>query len=70
MLECLIFTFAGALVFASGIAFEKLLAISEEETEEEIFEEEAGEIPQAIAKQWENLLGYDGNEQEAEDENI
>lgn len=70
MLECLIFMLAGALVFASGIAFERLLAISEEETEEEIFEEEAGEIPQAIAKQWENLLGYDGNEQEAEDENI
>lgn len=70
MLECLIFMLAGALVFASGIAFERLLAISEEETEEEIFEEEAEEIPQAIAKQWENLLGYDGNEQEAEDENI
>ena len=70
MLECPIFMLAGALVFASGIAFERLLAISEEETEEEIFEEEAEKIPQAIAKQWENLLGYDGNEQEAEDENI
>ncbi len=70
MFECLIFMLAGALVFASGIAFERLLAISEEETEEEIFEEEAEEVPMAYAKQWENLLGYDGNEQEAEDENI
>lgn len=70
MFECLIFMLAGALVFASGIAFEKLTTVSEEETEEEIFEEEAEEVPQAIAKQWENLLGYDGNEQEAEDENM
>ena len=67
MFECLIFMLAGAFVFAAGIAFERLLAISEEETEEEIFEEEAEEVPQAIAKQWENLLGYDGNEQEEEE---
>ncbi len=70
MFEGLIFMLAGALVFASGIAFERLIAISEEESDEEAFEEEGEEVPQAIAKQWENLLGYDGNEQEAEDENM
>lgn len=69
MFGCLIFMFAGALVFAAGIAFERLVAISEEDGEEEIFEEAEEELSQEMLKQWENLLGYDGNEQEEENEN-
>lgn len=68
MLECFVFMLAGALVFASGIAFEKLSCIREEEMETPT--ETAEELSEEMLKQWEALLGYDGNEREDEDENI
>ena len=66
MLWCLIFMLAGALLFASGIAFERDFFAREDFEEEN---EEEAEVPPVVLKQWENLLGYDGNEQEVYDEN-
>ncbi len=58
----------GALVFGSGIVFEKLL------NAEPVAEKEAAEpekVDHALLRQWENLLGYDGTEQEEiESQNI
>ena len=60
----MIFMLFGACLFAAGIVFERLSYCEEKELEE-------AEIPEEtdfeMLRQWENLLGYDGNEQE-EDE--
>lgn len=65
----LIFMLAGALIFAAGVLFERDSYIEEDE-EEETSHEERETVPQKVLKQWENLLGYDGNEQEDEDEDL
>lgn len=70
MLECLVFMLAGAFVFASGIAFEKLVYMNEQEERDEVFDETSDEMSEEMLKQWENLLGYDGNEKEDTYENI
>lgn len=68
MIWCLISMIFGALVFGSGIVFEKLLS-AEPHTENEAAEPE--KIDHKLLRQWENLLGYDGTEQEeTENENI
>ena len=69
MLWNLIFMLAGALIFAAGVFFERDFAVSEETEEaDEPYTEETEEISPRVLKQWENLLGYDGNEQEDSDE--
>lgn len=68
MLWNLIFMLMGALIFAAGVFFERDSAVSEEETDEIYENEETEEISPSVLKQWENLLGYDGNEQEDDDE--
>lgn len=69
MIWCLISMVLGALVFGAGIVFEKLSS-AEPEPENEI-EEPAEKVNPALLRQWENLLGYDGTEQEeTENENI
>ena len=64
MIWCLIFMLFGAFLFAGGIAFERDWICAEDE---ELIEEENDFVMQ---KQWENLLGYDGTEQEVNDENF
>ncbi len=67
MIWNLIFMLAGALLFGAGIAFEKGLFMQENIEDEE--ENVSDEVSPLVLKQWENLLGYDGNEQEVFDEN-
>lgn len=54
----------GALLFAGGIIFERDSLY--DEGEEVMMPEDT----YVMQKQWENLLGYDGTEQEADDENF
>ena len=68
MLWNLIFMLAGALIFAAGVVFERDFVTSEEEAADEPCDEEIEEVSPRVLKQWENLLGYDGNEQEDNDE--
>ncbi len=70
MIETVVFMLAGAFVFASGIAFEKLIHMNQKEESEEVFKENRDEMNEEMLKQWENLLGYDGNEKEDTYENI
>lgn len=68
MIWCLISMLLGALVFGSGIVFEKLLNA---EPQKEAEEAEPENVDHTLLRQWENLLGYDGTEQEEiENENI
>lgn len=67
MIWNLVFMIFGALIFGAGIFFERERAYTPEEEETEAEEEN---IPEGMLRQWENLLGYDGNEQEEYDENI
>ena len=67
MLWNLIFMLAGALIFAAGVFFERD-SVDFEEVPDEYLEEEKEEVSPRVLKQWENLLGYDGNEQEDIDE--
>ena len=60
----MIFMIFGACLFAAGIVFERLSYCEERELEEA---EIADETDLEMLRQWENLLGYDGSEQE-EDE--
>ena len=62
----LIFMIFGALIFGAGMLFERDSLFVPEEEKEETEEN----IPEGVLRQWENLLGYDGNEQEEYDENI
>ena len=63
MIMCMASMLLGALIFASGIAFERMpkYAKSRDAGEKSVSEAES-----ELARQWENLLGYDGNEQEEE----
>ena len=64
-MTCIFFMIFGVCLFAAGIVFERL---SYCEPEEEIPDEEkVTETDLKILRQWENLLGYDGNEQEEEE---
>ncbi len=67
MLWNLIFMLSGALIFAAGVMFERDFEVSDEENTP-VEEEKNEEISPRVMKQWENLLGYDGNEQEDSDE--
>lgn len=61
-----LFLILGALLFAAGIMFERtdfsLLVKKNENVREEI------KPNLNLAKQWENLLGYDGTAKEEEDD--
>ncbi len=59
------FMLFGVCLFAAGIVFERLSYCEDEEIIPE--KEEETETDFKMLRQWENLLGYDGNEQE-EDE--
>lgn len=68
MIWCLISMVLGALVFGAGIVFEKL-SNAEPQARTEATEPER--VDRTLLRQWENLLGYDGREQEEIDnENI
>ena len=58
------FMLFGVCLFAAGIVFERMSYCEVEEKADADLSEEAD--PEML-RQWENLLGYDGNEQE-EDE--
>lgn len=67
MLWCILSLFAGALIFASGILFERSFYEVEEEETEEAFPY-AENMSAEAQRQWENLLNYDGSGKENEDE--
>lgn len=61
MIWCIMSMLLGALVFGAGIVFEKLVnaeaPVKKEKATNEVFDPK-------LYRQWENLLGYDGTEQE------
>ncbi len=59
---------AGAFIFGAGIAFEN--AFLAQDDDKAVEEKEDEKVSPLVLRQWENLLGYDGNEQEGFDENI
>lgn len=61
MIWCLMSMLLGALVFGAGIVFEKLVSA---EVSAEKAEPEGEAFDPVLYRQWENLLGYDGTEQE------
>ncbi|MBQ2840269.1 MAG: hypothetical protein IJE70_02885 [Oscillospiraceae bacterium] len=68
MIWYLIFMLMGALIFGAGIVFEKL---DRDSTENDYSGSPEEEADPRLLRQWENLLGYDGTEQEEDDdENI
>ena len=58
------FMLFGVCLFAAGIVFERLSRCEREEPETVELTEETD---YKMLRQWENLLGYDGNEQEEEE---
>lgn len=54
----------GALIFGAGIVFEKL---DRDDTEND-YPDTPEEADPRLLRQWENLLGYDGTEQEEDDD--
>jgi len=68
MIWNLLFMLAGALIFAAGVIFERDSYVCEDENED--LPENEEKFSSRVLKQWENLLGYDGNEQEDEDEDL
>ena len=65
MVWCILSLFAGALIFASGVLFERSFYEAEEDEHDEAFP--YSETMSAEAqKQWENLLNYAGKENEDE----
>ncbi|MBQ4544578.1 MAG: hypothetical protein II996_03300 [Oscillospiraceae bacterium] len=68
MIWYLIFMLMGALIFGAGIVFEKL---ARDDMKNDYPSPPAEETDPRLLRQWENLLGYDGTEQEEDDdENI
>ena len=67
MVWCMLSLFAGAIIFASGILFERSFYEVEEEESEEAFPY-SETMSEKAQKQWEELLNYDGNGKENENE--
>ena len=61
MIWCLISMVLGALVFGAGIVFEKLVSAEKYAAGDE---SENNDFNEKLYRQWENLLDYDGTEQE------
>lgn len=61
MMWCMVSMVLGALIFATGVAFEKLANADRLTVEDE---PEMDEFNQRLYRQWGNLLDYDGTEQE------
>ena len=59
-----LFMLIGVCLFAAGIIFERLSYCEPEELTES---EPMPDTDIKMLRQWENLLGYDGNEQEEEE---
>lgn len=67
MVWCILSLFAGAVIFASGILFERSFYEVEDGEDDDAFPYSES-MSSAAQKQWEELLNYDGNGKENEDE--
>lgn len=67
MAWCMISTLIGAIIFASGMAFERLLSTELPEVEKETEDKIPAKEDMSFFGQWKNLLDYDGTRQEESD---
>lgn len=62
MIWCIFSMIAGAAIFCAGALFER--GFEGGNKEKTVSSQSIAELPRETLAQWENLLNYDGNEQE------